>query len=249
MAVTAQITHVIFDMDGLLLDTETFYTIAQKDICEKHGKQFSWDLKAKMMGKKALDAAQVLIDELGLHDVLTPEQFLKQREEILDRLFPTSPLMPGVEALIRHLYAHKIPIAVATSSHRRHFDIKTQQHKELFKLFNHIITGDQVSKGKPDPEIFERAAAGFDLPPASPAHCLVFEDAPTGVKAALAAGMNVIMVPDPNLSRDHIDGLGAAALLKSLQQFDPNKWGLPSLEVDVQTPAGTDSLQAGIVVN
>jgi pseudouridine-5'-monophosphatase len=89
------ITHVIFDMDGLLLDTEKFYSVAQQTILEKHGRQFSWDLKAKMMGKKALEAAQVLVDETGLHGQLTAEDFLQQREEILDRLFPTSELMPG----------------------------------------------------------------------------------------------------------------------------------------------------------
>ena len=89
------VTHVIFDMDGLLLDTEKFYSVAQQTILEKHGRQFSWDLKAKMMGKKALEAAQVLINETDLHGQLTAEQFLKQREEILDKLFPTSELMPG----------------------------------------------------------------------------------------------------------------------------------------------------------
>jgi hypothetical protein len=55
-------------------------------------------------------------------------------------------LHAGVERLIKHLHAHKVPIAVATSSHRRHFDVKTQQHGQLFDLFDHIITGDQVTK-------------------------------------------------------------------------------------------------------
>lgn len=223
-----QITHVIFDMDGLLLDTETFYTVAQQQILAGLGKEFSWDLKAKMMGKKALDAAQVLIDELQLHGQLSAQQFLQQREEILDKLFPTSPLLPGVEKLIRHLHAHQVPMAVATSSHKRHFDVKTQQHGQLFDLFDHIITGDQVTQGKPDPQIFLQAAAGFKQQPTSPAHCLVFEDAPTGVQAGVAAGMNVVMVPDANLDKSHIEGLGAAAVLGSLEQFVPEHWGLPA---------------------
>lgn len=83
---------------------------------------------------------------MQLHGQLTPQDFLKQREAILDRLFPTSPLMPGAEKLIKHLHAHNVPIAVATSSHRRHFDVKTQQHKQLFELFDLIVTGDQVTK-------------------------------------------------------------------------------------------------------
>eukprot|EP00775_Hariotina_reticulata_P007339 gene7340-7551_t len=225
------ITHVIFDMDGLLLDTETFYTIAQQQVAERYGKQFTWDLKAKMMGKKALDAAQVLIDELQLQGQLTPQDFLQQREEVLDKLFPTSALMPGAERLIRHLHAHKVPIAVATSSHKRHFLVKTGQHQELFSLFDHIITGDQVSKGKPDPEIFQSAAASFSNPPTQACQCLVFEDAPTGVQAGVAAGMQVIAVPDPNLNRSLIDGLGAAAVLGSLEEFHPEQWGLPAFAV------------------
>ncbi|KAF6262827.1 HAD-like domain-containing protein [Scenedesmus sp. NREL 46B-D3] len=167
---TKQITHVIFDMDGLLLDTETFYTIAQQEILAGLGKEFSWDLKVKMMGKKALDAAQVLIDDLQLHGQLTAQQFLQQREAILDRLFPSSPLMPGAERLIRHLHGHQVPIAVATSSHRRHFDVKTQRHGQLFDLFDLIVTGDQVTKvgpgvlGMQDEKSDVYMSADFHLP-------------------------------------------------------------------------------------
>lgn len=212
----------------------------------------------------------------------------------------------GVDRLIRHLHQHKVPIAVATSSHRRHFDVKTQQHHQLFGLFDVIVTGDQVcwarrrtlccavgvsvlrrhvlgraaavidaaarwhaccsagvntlllssvrrvvpvvcasvgpkaiappfvcvhpqvGKGKPDPEIFQTAAAAFPQPPASPDAVLVFEDAPSGIQSGVAAGMHVILVPDPNLSKDLIPGLGAAAVLGSLEQFEPQQWGLPA---------------------
>ena len=72
------ISHVLFDMDGLLLDTETLYTVAQQQVCRKYGRDFTWALKAKMMGKKALEASQLLVDELGLVGQLSPEDFLKQ---------------------------------------------------------------------------------------------------------------------------------------------------------------------------
>lgn len=64
----------------------------------------------------------------------------------LDVLFAKAALLPGVERLVRHLHKHGIPMAVATSSHRRHFDLKTSLHKELFALMNHIVTGDQVPR-------------------------------------------------------------------------------------------------------
>ncbi|GBF89701.1 hypothetical protein Rsub_02871 [Raphidocelis subcapitata] len=222
-----KVTHCIFDMDGLLLDTEAIYTVAQKEILAKFGKEFTWALKAKMMGKKALDAARVLVAETGLEGVLDPEDFIRQREEILDRLFPDAPMMPGAERLIRHLHASGVPIAVATSSHARHFDIKTRKHRDVFGLFDHIVTGDQVTHGKPAPDIFLVAAGGFGpgRGPASAAHCLVFEDAPVGVEAAVAAGMPAVFVPDPNLDADGV--AGAAAVLPSLEAFDPAEWGLP----------------------
>jgi beta-phosphoglucomutase-like phosphatase (HAD superfamily) len=72
------VSHVLFDMDGLLLDTETLYTVAQQHVCQEYGREFTWSLKAKMMGKKAIEAAQLLVDELGLAGQLSPEEFLKQ---------------------------------------------------------------------------------------------------------------------------------------------------------------------------
>jgi len=221
----APVTHCLFDMDGLLLDTETFYTVAQQEIVGQYGKEFTWDLKAKMMGKKALESAQILVTELDIADKISAEEFLKLREEKLDELFPTSPLLPGVDKLIRHLHSHGIPIAVATSSHRRHFDMKTSQHEDLFKLFNHVITGDLVTKSKPDPEIFLLCKDRFEAPPADTASCLVFEDAPTGVAAGKAAGMQVVMVPDSQLDKSLIKE--ADVVLGSMEEFDPAHFGLP----------------------
>ena len=74
--------------------------------------------------------AQVLIDDLQLEGQLTPEDFVAQREEELDRMFPTAQLMPGAERLLRHLKDSGVPIAVATSSHARHFAAKTQNHTQ-----------------------------------------------------------------------------------------------------------------------
>lgn len=84
-----------------------------------------------------------------------------------------------------------------------------------------------MSKGKPDPELFQKAAAGFSPPP-SPEACLVFEDAPSGVQAAVRAGMSVVMVPDAQL--DPALHAGAHQVLTSLEQFDPEAWGLPPFE-------------------
>eukprot|EP00250_Pteridium_aquilinum_P005977 c15982_g1_i1 orf=167-868(-) len=227
---SAGITHVLFDMDGLLLDTERFYTDVQERILASYGKTFDWSLKAKMMGKKALEAGLIFVNETGLNGILTPEEFISQREVMLHSLFLESELLPGVEKLLRHLHSHKVPMAVATSSHRRHYDLKTTKHKELFSLMRHVVVGDdvEVKHGKPAPDIFLVAASRFEDAPNSFENVLVFEDAPTGVAAARSAGMSVVMVPDPNL--DCSLCVGADQVLGSLLDFDPSYWGLPPFD-------------------
>lgn len=218
---TMDCTHVIFDMDGLLLNTEEFYTIAQQEIAAMYGKEFTWALKAKMMGRQALPAARIFVDELDIP--MTPEELLLKREERLDELFPTCALMPGAERLLLHLKDHGVPFSLATSSHTRHYNLKTEKHREMFNLFDHVTTGDQVREGKPSPEIFLHARGRWNPAP-HPSNCVVFEDAPAGVEAAKAAGMKCVMVP---LRGSGITGGNADAVLESLEDFVPEKFGLP----------------------
>nr|KAF6394750.1 pseudouridine 5'-phosphatase [Rousettus aegyptiacus] len=178
------VTHLLFDLDGLLLDTERLYSAVFQEICGRYGKTYSWDVKSLVM---------------------------------------------GVEKLIQHLRKHRVPFAVATSSGSDTFAMKTRAHQAFFSLFHHAVLGDdpEVRHGKPAPDIFLACARRF-VPPAPVDKCLVFEDAPNGVDAALAAGMQVVMVPDAHLRRDLT--AKATVVLESLQHFRPELFGLPPYE-------------------
>lgn len=77
-------------------DTEKFYTQVQEIILARYNKTFDWTLKAKMMGRKAIESARIFVEESGISDSLSPEQFLVEREDMLQSLFPTCELMPGI---------------------------------------------------------------------------------------------------------------------------------------------------------
>jgi len=219
------VTHLIYDMDGLLLDTEPFYTRATQIIVGRYGKVFDWSTKARMIGRTATDSARLLVESLQLP--LTPAEYLKERAEILEQLFPGTEPATGAVRLTRHFHRHLIPQAVATSSNRRYFEMKTCRHKEWFSIFSCVVIGDDpaVKHGKPAPDIFLIAAQRLN---ASPSSCLVFEDAPVGAEAALSAGMSVVVVPDPNMNDEAYPP--AAQIIRTLDEFDPVPHGLPPLD-------------------
>ena len=211
----------IFDVDGLLLETESIYTRVTQQIVGRFGKTYDWSIKGNMIGRPQLDSARYLVEALELP--ISAEQYLEERNSLLRKEFVNNNPLPGAERLLRHLHRHQIPVAVATSSDKELFEIKITRHKSWFSLFNIVVTGDdaEVERGKPAPDIFLVAARRLA---AAPEETLVFEDAPSGLAAGLAAGMRVIAVPDPNMDKSRYHG--AEQLLESLEDFQPTIFGI-----------------------
>lgn len=199
----AGFSHVIFDLDGVLLDTEPLYTKATEQVVAPFGKKFEWSLKRQLMGRDALSSAQHLVHSLQLP--ISAEEYLALKEPLLCAAFPDAAAMPGAEGLVRGLNQRGVPLAVATSSSSKHYHLKTSKH-DWFRLFDAVVCSDhpRVTRLKPAPDIFLVAAAELG---AAPGQCLVVEDSLAGVTAAHAAGMQVLALVDPN---QDVEAFGAA---------------------------------------
>lgn len=219
------VTHVIFDMDGLLLDTEHIYESSVREICKSFGKDYPWDVRMKVMGTTEQKTGEIVVTEMKLP--ITVDKFLEMLEELCRKKFGKLDLLKGADRLIYHLHESNIPFCLATSSGQEMAELKMTSHQKLFDLFQHKVMGStdpEVKFGKPAPDIFLIAAQRFRDQPA-PDKCLVFEDSPNGVKAGISAGMQCVMVPDKIVAEEKRKE--ATIVLESLEHFKPELFGLP----------------------
>lgn len=195
-----------------------------QSILKEYGEDYTSDLQYQCMGLPIKVACKLMIEELKL-----PVDAADLHEKIEDqehRLLGHVRLKPGVRRLLLHLHEHRVPMAIATSASQKCFNRRATPHGRLIPAFHHIVCGDdpELVNGKPSPDIFRLAASRFK-PKVCPECCLVFEDSLMGVQAGLAAGMQVVMTPDP---RVHLDKTQNATLvLNSLEDFQPELFGLP----------------------
>lgn len=215
------ITHVIFDFDGLLLDTEPIYCRVNEIIAQRYGKVFTREVHRKIMGRQAIDCARILVEVLDLP--LSAEEHLQARDELIFDMLPDAKPMPGARAITQWFYEQKVPMAIATSSAEVTFNLKVRRYADWLDTFDAIVLGSdsEVKASKPAPDSFLVAAARLG---ANPANCLVFEDSPAGVRAGKTAGMSVVAVPAAHMSRALYHE--ADEILAALAAFNPTRWGI-----------------------
>lgn len=230
----------LFDMDGLLLDTEDIYTECVNIILARYGRpNMPWSIKAKLQGRPGPAANKIFHDWANLP--ITQEEYVAANTALQRELFPKTGPLPGVTELLANLdrtrywarkgagideaapgrepeegpKAKRVHIALATSSNKTNFEIKTNKLTDLFSVFpeHRRIVGDdprmKPGRGKPLPDIFLLALQTINdsldegETPIKPEECLVFEDSVPGVEAGRRAGMRVAWVPHPKLKEEY----------------------------------------------
>jgi HAD superfamily hydrolase (TIGR01509 family) len=183
---------VILDMDGLLLDTEPISLRVWKKAAQDLGYELDDEVCERMVGVGQAGSRAMLLGHFGnefpVNELIELAQASYRKVLHADGV----PHKPGLLDFVRFLDEHGIPRAVATSTSTelaRH----TLQHAHVLQHFEIVVGGDQVSRGKPEPDIFLEAASRLGY---LPEDCVVLEDSGPGVRAAVAAGMRPILIPD-----------------------------------------------------
>lgn len=200
---------VVFDLDGLMFNTEELYVDVGTELLRRRGHEFTADLLDQMMGRPSRVALQMMIDSHRL--AATVEELQVETDELFPEILRTrlAP-MPGLVELLAGLERHSIPKGIATSS-RRAFVKRVLSKFDYQPRFSPILTSEDITDGKPHPEIYLTAAARLGI---DPSEMLVLEDSQNGCRAAVAAGAIAVAVPGAH-SRRH-DFTGAALVADSL---------------------------------
>lgn len=199
------ICAVVFDLDGLMFDTEALFVRVCSEMLAARGKEFAPEIMRAMIGRRAVDAGHALKTMTGLEE---PAEVLLAdvRQRFYDLMDTAVHSTPGLFTLLDHLHRRSLPLAVATSSRRSYAERLLERHR-MSNRFQFILSAEDVIKGKPDPEIYSLAAQRFGVP----AHAvLILEDSPAGIRAGKAAGGFVVAIPHEH---SPADALGQADLI------------------------------------
>ena len=219
------ILGALFDLDGTLLDTEPLYDEAEQKIINLYGNGKIIDLETKqqLLGTPAFFNCKFLVEKYQVK--LTPSEFEKMRDEFLVEPFRNCKFKKGAKEVVHKCkYDLGLKSAIATGSSRLNFDNKVYNLKEwVNENIDVVVTSDNIKRGKPDPDIFILAAQELGL---QPNQCIVFEDGLPGVKAAISAGVKIVVAIIEDYQRPSFEGLiydknkTRLIILNSLEEFD-----------------------------
>ncbi|MCX7396290.1 MAG: HAD family phosphatase [Planctomycetales bacterium] len=184
------IRAVVFDLDGLMLNTEDIFELAGVELMARRGLEMTDAIRHGMMGRRPVEAFTVLRDLTGLTDSL--EDLMLETKILFASLAENRlAMMPGLLEVFELLDAKRLPRAVATSSPRTYMTHLLEKFNLLHRI-DFTLTAEDVTHGKPHPEIYLKAAKMHGV---DPAEMLVLEDSETGTRAAAAAGAYIVSVP------------------------------------------------------
>jgi HAD superfamily hydrolase (TIGR01509 family) len=210
----------IFDMDGVIIDSNPFHKISLNQFCKKHGHILSEEqLKEKIYGRTNRDWIANVFGKLEDNKI---KEYAEEKEALFRSLYAND-IKPvdGLIEFLQRMDEQKIPRAIATSAPRANVDF-TLSKTNTEKYFKIILDESFVSKGKPDPEIYLKTAKALNFPPEQ---CIVFEDSLSGVKAGKAAGCKVVGITtthsaeelwETDLVIDNFAGLDPKQLISKL---------------------------------
>jgi len=202
---------VIFDLDGLLIDSETLYHKVSYSMTAELGKTLTEETIAKQMGRSPLESLEIYRKDLGIEH-LTAQELVDIRHERMIREFRENlEPMPGALEIIRRLHG-RMRMALATGSPQELMKIAFERF-DLDRFFEYVQTSEELLYGKPDPEIYQLTIKALQV---KPGECIVLEDSSNGVLAGHHAGCFVIAVPNEHTQRQ--DFSCADALVNDLTE-------------------------------
>jgi HAD superfamily hydrolase (TIGR01509 family) len=208
---------VIFDLDGTLVDAEVWWNEVREAWAADHGRAWTADDQAAVMGANSAGWGRIMRDRLDL-DLPVEDIVAAIVGGVVERYrVRGAPRIAGAEAAVERLARAGLPLAVASSAHRAVIDAALGA-LGIAGLFGAVVSSDEVAHGKPAPDVYLLAARELGV---DPADCLVVEDSLNGVLAGRAAGMTVVLIPNKAVPPAPGARVAASLVLASLDQLDP----------------------------
>lgn len=208
------IKAIIFDMDGLLIDSEPAWFRARKELLSNLNIEWTWDLQKKTMGVSTTDWVEQLYNLVN--GTLTRDELLK---DVIDRMIKyyangEVDLMPGADAALKYA-KDNFKVGLASGSYKELL-YSAVRVKNWESIFDEILSSDDMKRGKPHPDVYLETAKRLGVLPEA---CVVLEDSANGIKAGVAAGTKVITVPSKDIQVPQVVLDTAYAVIKSLHEF------------------------------